>query len=432
MTNEVTDRRYAAMARYHSTDGAPEVGAVILDTLEAVCLEGAGRMLAAALAAEVDAFLERPRYAPGGRCTGYRNGYGRVREIGIGTWSVRVRPPRVSDLPAGSEPFSSAILPKRRYLSVETQRLFARLYLEGLSGGDFEPAFRELMGERATLSPSTIVRLKERWAAEYEAWRTRPLSHRYAYLWADGIYLGAGLEPEQSCLLVVIGAREDGRKELLAMGLGYRESTESWAGVLRDLRERGLVAPLLAVGDGALGLWAALSEVFPTTRHQRCWNHKAINILDKLPKRLQPEAKRRLQDIWGAATRADAVAERDRTVAWLGGLGQADAAATLLRDWHDLVTFYDYPAEHWRHLRTSNVVESVFAGVRIRTTVAKRARVRENALYLVFKIVERLAGSWRTLNGGATIMTLLLAGARFRDGILVEHPARREEVPMAA
>jgi transposase-like protein len=232
-------------------------------------------MLAAALKAEVDAFLERPRHAPGGRCTGYRNGYGREREIGIGTWSVRVRPPRVSDLPEGSEPFSSAILPRRRYLSQETQRLFARLYLEGLSTGDFEPALRELMGERATLSASTIVRLKERWAAEHEAFRTRPLTHRYAYISADGSYLGAGLEPERSCLLVVIGAREDGRKELLAMELGYRESTESWSAALRDLRGRGLVAPLLAVGDGALGLWAALREVFPATAHQRCAVHYA-------------------------------------------------------------------------------------------------------------------------------------------------------------
>jgi putative transposase len=181
---------------------------------------------------------------------------------------------------------------------------------------------------------------------------------------------------------VVIGASEDGRKELLAMELGYRESGESWAGVPRGMRERGLVvAPLLAIGDGALGLWAGLREVFPSTAHQRCWDHKAMNILNRLPKRLQPEAKRRIQ---------------------------ADAAATLLRDWDDLVAFYDYPADHWRRLRTSNVVESIFAGVRLRTTVAKRARLRENALYLVFKIVERLAGHWRTLNGGATIMTLLL------------------------
>jgi transposase-like protein len=420
------------MARYHAPKLAPDESAVITDTLESIAREGARAMLERMLTEEVDEFLGRPRYAPGGRRTGYRNGYRREREVGIGTWSVPVRAPRVSHVPPGSEPFTSAILPRRRYLSMETQRLFARLYLEGLSSGDFEPAFRQLMGESATLSSSTIIRLKTEWQAEYEAFRSQPITSRYAYIWSDGIYLGAGLEQEHSCLLVVIGAREDGHKELLAMELGYRESTESWAGVLRGLRERGLVAPLLAVGDGALGLWAGLTEVFPDTVHQRCWNHKAMNVIDRLPKRLQAEARRRLQVVWGASTRAGAEQQRDSTVTWLRGGGQADAATTLLRDWDDLVAFYDYPAEHHIHLRTSNVVESVFAGVRLRTTVAKRARVRENALYLVFKIVERLAFHWRTLNGGATIMTLLLAGARFRDGLLVEHPAKREEVPMAA
>jgi transposase-like protein len=414
------------MAKYHARHVAPEVGAIIPGTLEALAREGARRLLEDALRAEVDGYLERPRYAPGGQRTGYRNGYAREREVGIGTWSVSVRAPRVSDLPQGAEPFASTILPPRRYLSTETQRLFARLYLEGLSSGDFEPAFRELLGERATLSASTVLRLKADWQADHRAWSTRPITARYGYLWADGIYLGAGLEPEHSCLLVVIGAREDGTKELLAMTLGYRESTQSWGDVLRDLRERGLEAPLLAVGDGALGLWAALTEVFPTTGHQRCWNHKVLNVLDRLPKRLQAEARRSLAAIWSAPTRSEAERRRDRTLAWLHGQGQADGAATLLRDWDHLVTFYDYPAEHWRHLRTSNVVESVFAGVRLRTDVAKRARVRENALYLVFKIVQRLGQHWRQLNGGATLMTLLLTGARFRDGVLVEHPARKE------
>ncbi len=263
------------MARYHARKPAPTSGAVVTDTLEAVAREGARRMLAHALEAEVHVFLGRDRYAPGGPETGYRNGYGRPREIGIGTWSVMVRPPRVSDLPAGTPPFESALLPRRRYLSLETQRLFARLYLEGLSTGDFEPAFRQLLGEKAPLSASTIVRLKATWADDYAAWQRRPITARYAYIYGDGIYLGAGLEEEKSCLLVVIGAREDGQKELLAMGLGYRESTASWADVLRDLRERGLAAPLLAIGDGGLGLWAALAEVYPATRHQRCWNHYA-------------------------------------------------------------------------------------------------------------------------------------------------------------
>jgi len=209
-------------------------------------------------------------------------------------------------------------------------------------------------------------------------------------MWADGIYLGAGLEPEDSCLLVIVGARADGRKELLGMTLGYRESTDSWADVLRDLRERGLDAPLLAVGDGGLGLWAALREVYPATRHQRCWNHRARNVLDRLPKRLWPDARGRLRQVWEAPTRASCEHRRDELGTWLHAQGQDPAAETLYRDWDDFVAFYDFPAEHWLHLRTSNPIESVFAGVRLRTNVAKRARVRENALYLVFKIVQRL------------------------------------------
>ena len=351
---------------------------------------------------------------------------------GIGTWSVEVRPPRISDLPPGSEPFNSALLPKRRYLSQDTQRLFARLYLEGLSSGDFEPAFRQLLGERATLSASTILRLKVDWEADYRAFRDRPIEGTFAYIWADGIYLGAGLEPESSCLLVIVGAREDGRKELLGMTLGYRESTDSWAAALRDLRERGLDAPLLAIGDGALRLWAALREVYPTTRHQRCWNHRARNVLDRLPKRLWLDARGRLREVWEAPTRASCEQRRDELAVWLHAHGQNPAAETLYRDWDDFVTFYDFPAEHWLHLRTSNPIESVFAGVRLRTDVAKRARVRENALYLVFKIVERLATRWRVLNGGATVMSLVLAGERFVDGVLVRRsPQEREEAEAA-
>jgi putative transposase len=415
------------MRRYQTPHAlAPEAGAVIHDTLESLAREGARAMLDRALRAEVDEHLGRARYERGPTFAGYRNGYARPREVGIGTWSVEVRAPRVSDTPPEAPSFESAILPKRRYLSQDTQRLFARLYLEGLSSGDFEPAFRELLGERAPLSASTIVRLKDEWAADYARWRTRPIADRYAYIWADGIYLGAGLEPESSCLLVIIGARSDGSKELLALELGYRESTESWAGVLRDLRQRGLGAPLVAVGDGALGLWAALDQAYPPTRHQRCWNHRAMNLADKLPKRLHAEFRGRFRALYLAPTRVECEQRRDELGIWLHERGQDRAAETLYRDWDEFTTFYDFPAEHWLHLRTSNPIESVFAGVRLRTNVAKRARVRENALYLVFKIVERLARHWRVLNGGATVMTLLLAGARFSDGILVHQPPGEE------
>jgi transposase-like protein len=397
---------------------------VVNATLEELAREGARRMLERALAAEVDEFLGRSRYQRRLLADhGYRNGYGRPRAVAIGTWPVEVRAPRVRDLPDQAEPFHSSILPRRRMLSAETQRLFARLYLEGLSSGDFEPAFRELLGETAPLSGSTILRLKDEWAAEYAAWRVRPLTARYAYIWADGIYLGAGIELENSCLLVVVGAREDGRKELLAMELGYRESASSWATVLRDLRDRGLEAPLLACGDGALGLWAALDEVFPTTRHQRCWNHRVLNVLDKVPKRLWPETRRRLREAWSSESRAECELRRDALVRWLEAHGQTSAADTVLRDWDYFVTFYDFPAEHWIHLRTSNPIESLFAGVRLRTDVAKRMRRRENALYLVFKVAQRLEHSWRPLNGGLTVMTLLLGGARFVDGVYVPQSA---------
>ncbi|HJW20991.1 MAG TPA: IS256 family transposase, partial [Candidatus Limnocylindrales bacterium] len=398
---------------------------VIGQSLEELAREAIRRMLERALAAEVDAFLGRGRYERGARRRGYRNGYARPREIGVGTWSVPVRAPRVADVPLDEPAFRSRILPHRRFWSRTTQALFARLYLEGLSSGDFEPAFRSLVGERAPLSPNTVLRLKDEWQAEYQAWRRRPLPARYAYLWADGVYLDAGLEPETSCLLVVVGARQDGSKELLALELGYRESRESWAELLRGLRDRGLEAPRLAVGDGALGLWAALRDVYPETWHQRCWNHRVLNILDKLPERLWPEARRRLRRVYLASSRAACDAARDELLAWLRRLGQPAAADTLLRDWDDFVRFYDLPIEHWRHLRTSNPVESVFAGVRLRTRVAKRARRRDNALYLVFKIVQRLSDRWQPL-AGRHLVELVVAGARFADGILSEAEPEKE------
>jgi transposase-like protein len=398
----------------------------ISETLEEVVREGARQMLERALCAEVDAYLGRRRYdRADDDFSGYRNGFARDREIAIGSWAVEVRQPRVSDVPGHIPPFRSSILPRGRALSAATQRLFARLYLEGMSSGDFEPAFREILGTRAPLSSSTILRLKDAWQADYATWRVRPIRDRFAYIWADGIYYGVGDEQEHSCLLVVIGARADGRKELLAIELGYRESTSSWADVLRSLRDRGLVAPLVAIGDGALGLWAALRDVFPETRHQRCWNHRAMNLSDKVPKRLQPELRHRLRAVWNAPCRHECELRRDELARWLHARGQDPAAETLFRDWDDFTTFFDFPAEHWIHLRTSNPVESTFAGVRLRTNVTKRMRRRENALYLVFKIAERLEKSWRPLNGGLTIMTLVLAGHRFIDGVYVQ-PAREE------
>lgn len=411
---------------YRRTEGEGERHEV-QDALEAFVREGARRMLATALEEEVAAFLGRGRYERGRPFRGYRNGYLPSREITVGVSAVRVRAPRVADVPpeVAPEGFQSQLVRKYERASQTTQRLFAQLYLEGLATGDFEPVFRELVGETTALSANAVVRLKQCWQDEYQAWKGRSLAeHRYAYVWADGVYLGAGLEQERSALLCVLGVREDGTKELLAMELGYRESTESWAGVLRDLRDRGLQAPLLAIGDGALGLWAALRQVFPTTERQRCWNHRTLNVQDALPKRLQAEARRRLAQIAQAETQAECERLRDAYVAELRAQGQGKAAETLLRDWDDFVTFYHYPQEHWLHLRTSNPLESVFSGVRLRTNAAKRLRQRENALYLVFKIVQRLSQHWRVLNGGQNLMTLVLEGCVFTDGVLTPRPAR--------
>ncbi len=377
-------------------------------------------MLAAALEEEVDAFLGRERYERGKAFRGYRNGHLPSRELTVGVSAVPVRLPRVAQVPAevASDGFHSQVVHRYERASASTQALFARLYLEGLATGDFEPVFRELVGETTALSPTAIVRLKERWAAEYAQWKQRSLAaHQYAYIWADGVYLGVGAEGEKSALLCVVGACEDGTKELLALELGYRESTASWQDLLRDLRDRGMTAPLLAVGDGGLGLWAALDEVFPRTEHQRCWNHRVLNVQDKLPKRLQPEARRQLRAMWTADTQAECEQLRDAYVAELRAAGQGPAAETVLRDWADFVRFYRYPKEHWVHLRTSNPVESIFAGVRLRTNAAKRMRQREAALYLVFKVVERLSSKWRALNGGENLMALVLEGCVFRDGI---------------
>ena len=397
------------------------------DTLEAVVREGAQLMLQRALEAEVEEFLDRDRYVRTKDFRGYRNGHSPARSVGTGMGAVEVRLPRVSDVPADVEPFGSEILERYQRQSKTQQRLFARLYLEGLSSGDFEPVFRALVGGTAALSPNSILRLREEWEMEYRSWRQRPLTERYVYVYADGVYLKAGLEREKTALLVVIGVRADGVKEFLAMEEGYRESTESWLAVMRSLRDRGMTqAPLVAVGDGGLGFWAALNEVFPDTRHQRCWNHRVLNILDKLPKRLHAEARKRMHAMYVAPTRAECTRLRDEYCTQLRAQDQVRAAECLERDWDDFVTFFDFPEEHWVHLKTSNPIESVFDGVKLRTNATKRMKVRENALYLVFKLVCRASLRWRTINA-PNQLTLVLTGHHFDDGKLrIDHPAQEE------
>ncbi len=399
------------------------------DVLEATVRSGAQKVLQCAVEMEVDEFLGRLHYVRSSDFRGYRNGHLPTRKVGTGMGAVEVRLPRVSDVPADVEPFQSEIVDKYQRRSATQQRLLARLYLEGLSSGDFEPVFRALVGETAALSSTSILRMREEWEIEYRAWRDRTITDRYVYLYADGVYLKAGLEREKTALLVIIGVRADGVKELLAMEQGYRESTESWLGVLRSLRDRGLTdAPLLAMGDGGLGFWSALSEVFPATRHQRCWNHRRMNVLDKLPKRLHKEAGERLHAMYEAPTRAECTRRRDEYCAQLRAQGHPDTAACLERDWDAFVAFYDFPEEHWQHLKTSNPIESVFAGVKLRTNATKRMHVRENALYLVFKLVCRLGTNWRRINA-PNQLDLLLAGHHFIDGKLhLDQNATQETV----
>ena len=414
------ERKEYALSESYQKKGKQEQGNEVKESLEVFVQEGARRMLAAALEAEVNAFLGRYRYERGKVFRGYRNGYHPPREVTVGLGPVKVRVPRVAQVPPDIAPqgFQSQIVRRYQRASQTTRKLFVRLYLEGLATGDFEPVFRELVGETTALSANSIVRLKESWSEEYEAWRNRSLrEHKYPYIWADGVYLAAGTEKEKSAILCVLGAREDGKKELLAMEPGYRESKESWADVLRNLRDRGIEAPLAAMGDGALGIWAALGEVYPLTEHLRCWNHRIANVQSKLPKRLQPEARRRLREMSEAESREACEELRDRYVSELLIVGQRPTADTVMRDWEDFVTFYHFPIEHWIHLRTTNPLESIFSGVRLRTDAAKRIRRRDNALYLVFKITERLSQNWRPLNGGANLMSLVIEGETFTNGI---------------
>ena len=396
-------------------------------TLDDLAREGARRMIATALEAEVADYVERfgDELGADGRRLVVRNGRARERRVTVGSGTVAVQAPRVNDKRVDPESgerqrYSSRILPAYARRSPKVNDVLPVLYLRGLSTGDFRPALEQLLGEDAAgLSPSTISRLCKDWEAEHARFRERSLRFgRYAYLFVDGVHVSVRLgEDDRLCLLVVIGVREDGVKELLAVEDGYRESTESWAGVMRDLRDRGLNEPRLVIGDGALGTWAALRDVFPAARKQTCWVHKIARVLDALPKRLQPRAKGMLHEIMEAPSRADARAALERF------RGEFDAKypkalAKLDRDWAALTAFYDFPAEHWRHLRTSNAIESSFATVKLRTRVTKGAGSKKAALAMAYKLLDAAQDRWRRFNGHE-LVTAVLAGATFKDGIQI-------------
>src|SRR5215210_2613369 len=406
-------------------------------SLDELAREGARRMIAAALEAEVDEYVSVfvDEVGEDGRRLVVRNGRARERKLTVGSGTVPIKAPRVNDKrvnpdTGARQKFSSRILPAYARRSPKVTEVLPVLYLHGLSTGDFEPALRDLLGEDAAgLSSSSISRLTKVWQGEHEQFRTRSLRfHRYAYLFLDGVHVSVRLgEDDRLCLLVVIGVREDGVKELLAVEDGYRESTDSWAQVLRDLRDRGLNEPKLVTGDGALGAWAALRDVFPAAGEQRCWVHKIANVLDALPKRLQPRAKTLLHEMMEAPTERDARAGRE-TFREEFAAKYPKAIAKLDRDWRPLTAFYAFPAEHWRHLRTTNPIESSFATVKLRTRVTKGAGSKAAALGMAFKLLKAAEERWRRFNGHELVADVL-ADARFTDGIRVpdEHPNTHDE-----
>jgi putative transposase len=399
------------------------------DPLAEIAREGARRMLATALEAEVEVFLGQfaEERLPDGRQRVVRHGHGPERRIQTGIGALEIRRPKVRDRAADEKVrFTSHILPKWARRSRSLDALLPVLYLRGISTGDFREALSALLGADApNLSPGVIARLTAAWEKEYERWQRRDLSaRRYVYIWADGVYLQARMEPEAECLLVIIGATPEGRKELLGFHVGTRESAQSWRELLVDLKARGLaVAPELAVGDGALGFWKALDEVFPGARHQRCWVHKVANVLNKMPKSVATTVKSDLRDVWQAETRAAAQAAID-TFAEKYGVKYDKAVACLTRDREALLAFFDFPAEHWDHLRTANPIESVFATVRHRTVRTKGALSQRTAKLMVFTLVRAASKKWRRLKG-SNQLPLVVEGIKFADGVAVDNAETR-------
>jgi transposase-like protein len=390
--------------------------------LDELAQEGARRMIATALDEEVEAYLARHRGERNeqGHALVVRNGRARARKVTVGSGTIEVSAPRVNDRREG-ERFTSKILPPYMRRSPKVTEVLPILYLRGLSTGDFAPALKVLLGEDAAgLSAANITRLLGVWEAEYEAFRKRDLSEvDYVYVWVDGIHVNVRLgEQDRICLLVIVGVRPDGTKELVAVEEGYRESKESWADVLRDQKRRGMRAPVLAIGDGALGFWAATRDVWPETREQRDWVHRLGNVLDKLPKRLQAKAKEALREIMNAPTRATAKEGIERFEADYGAK-YPKAVASLRRDEEALLTFYDFPAEHWKHIRTSNPVESPFSTVRLRQRVTKGPGSAGRGCLMAFKLLTMAEERWRRLNG-AELLPLVRAGVQFRDGEQLE------------
>jgi len=396
--------------------------------LDEIVRDGARAMLAAALQAEVAAYVEAfaGEVDQDGHRMVVRNGYHQDREVSTAAGAVPIRAPRVNDrrvdeVTGQRRRFASAILPAWARKSPQVGEVLPLLYLHGLSSCDFAPALEQFLGSAAGLSPATIIRLTKDWQDEATAFNKRSLAGTdYVYVWVDGIHLKVRLTQDKVCLLVMIGVRADGTKELIALDDGHRESTESWADLLRSCKRRGMTAPVLAVGDGALGFWAALREVFPKTKEQRCWFHKIANVLNALPKSAQPDAKASLAEIWNAEDREHAQ-QAATAFAQTYGAKWPKATAKITDDLDVLLEFYNYPAEHWIHLRTTNPIESTFATVRLRQRVTKGPGSRAAGVAMAFKLIESAQRRWRAVNA-PHLVALVRAGAVFERGVLVERP----------
>ena len=406
----------------------PAVANEVRDALTEVLREGARTLLAQAIEAEVAEFLagHADKYDAAGRARLVRNGHLPERTVQTGVGAVTVKAPRVRDR-AGELRFRSSILPPYLRRTKTIEELLPWLYLKGISTGGFAEALAVLLGRDAPgLSAGTISRLKAVWQEEHAHWEKRSLAHkRYVYLWVDGIHFGVRMEEANQCILVVMGATADGKKELVALTDGFRESAQSWKEVLLDMKRRGLeIDPKLAIGDGALGFWKALPQVYGSTREQRCWVHKTANVLNKLPKHLQAKAKSDLQQIWMAETRDDAH-RAFATFVQTYEPKYPKAAECVAKDQDALLTFYDFPAVHWIHLRTTNPIESTFATVRLRTVKSRGCGSRASILSTVFKLTQSAEQRWQKLHG-AEMIAKVITGIQFRNGVEVQKKDRQK------
>jgi len=396
---------------------------IIASPLDEIVRKGALKMLTQALEVEIDSFLEKHQYIlddKGNRLV-VRNGYGNIRKIITGAGQLEISTPRVDDRILdghGEQRFKSSIIPPYLRRTANIDELIPVLYLKGISTGDFTEALQAILGKDIIgLSPENIVRLKRVWEEEYEVWNKRDLSNEcYVYIWVDGVYFNVRLDGDRQCILVIVGAKPNGKKEVVAVTDGFRESKESWLSILRDLKRRGLkIGPKLAIGDGSLGFWAALDEEYPDTEHQLCWLHKTSNVLNKLPDSMQGKAKSMIHDIYLAPSKKDADIAFDRFIEEFS-LKYTKAAECLAKDRENLLSFYNYPAEHWLHLRSTNPIESTFATVRLRTHKTKGCGSRIATLTMVFKLLLSAEQRWQRLRGHKKVEDVM-NGVRFKDGV---------------